>query len=286
MTKTTALRALFAGAGVAAAGVMGMAVASADDGAQQANLGGAAQIDEGGTVQEWTVGALRPSGDTIGYAPNGTLWEATATNTNVAGGNIPFIPAFSAAGGDGNFPVLWNVATPEGVNPGGLAPGQSVTGKLYFDVPAGTAPDRVMFGDQAVWVTPPPPAAPAYTPSQGGSYSPAYVPPANSYAAQAAPAAVAPSAPAPVAPPVTGSRGTPSAAPAATPSAPAAGSTGTPLSAAATPAPAAATPAPASSAPASAAAPATATPAPAVSGGSQGTPITAPTTTVVPVPGS
>ena len=117
MIKTMALRALFAGAGVAAAGAMGMAVAHADDegvvndaafvadvapapeapaadpqpepvayeapaepvqaelvadvapagdGApapapavpdtQVANLGAAAHITEGGTVQEWTVG--------------------------------------------------------------------------------------------------------------------------------------------------------------------------------------------------------------------------------------
>lgn len=296
MTKTTVLRALFAGAGVAAAGAMGMAVASADDGTQ-ANLGGAAQLVDGGTVQQWTVGGLRPSGDVIDYAPAGSLWEATATNTSVAGGNIPFVPGFSARGGADSYPVLWGVASPQGVNPAGLAPGQSSTGKLYFDV-TGASPDRVAFSDGghdlAVWVTPPPPPAAA----GGGAPATVYSPPASGGAA-AAPAATAPAAPAPAA---TGSQGTP--APAATGSQgtplPATGSQGTPLPAGSTPAPAsaapastpAATPAPASQAPASqapasqapASSSATATPAPA--SGSQGTPLTAPTTTVVPAPGA
>lgn len=299
MTKTTVLRALFAGAGVAAAGAMGMAVASADDGTQ-ANLGGAAQLVDGGTVQQWTVGGLRPSGDVIDYAPAGSLWEATATNTSVAGGNIPFVPGFSARGGADSYPVLWGVASPQGVNPAGLAPGQSSTGKLYFDV-TGASPDRVAFSDGghdlAVWVTPPPPPAAA----GGGSPATVYSPPASGGAA-AAPAATAPAAPAAPAPAASGSQGTP--APAATGSQgtplPATGSQGTPLPAGSTPAPAsaapastpAATPAPASQAPASqapasqapASSSATATPAPA--SGSQGTPLTAPTTTAVPAPGA
>ena len=300
MTKTTVLRALFAGAGVAAAGAMGMAVASADDGTQQADLGGAAQLVDGATVQQWTVGGLRPSGDAIPYAPAGALWEATATNTSVAGGNIPFVPGFSARGGADSYPVLWGVASPQGVNPAGLAPGQSSTGKLYFDV-TGASPDRVAFSDgghdMAVWVTPPPPPAAA----GGGAPAAVYSPPAGA-GVMPAPAATAPAAPAAPAPAAAGSQGTP--APAAgsqgTPL-PATGSQGTPLPAGSTPAPASAapastppasSPAPASQAPATqspasqtpASSSATATPAPA--SGSQGTPLTAPTTTVVPAPGA
>lgn len=283
MTRTTALRALFAGAGVAAAGVMGMAAASADDGTQQADLGGAAQLVDGGTVQQWTVGELRPSSDNIGYAPAGTLWEATATNTNVAGGNIPFVPGFSARSGDASYPVLWNVASPTGVNPGGLAPGQTVTGKIYFDVTGGT-PNQVAFGngnrDMAQWVTPPPPAYGVGTaPAQAPSYVPpvaTYVPPVNVPVAQPAPAAVVPQVVAPKAP-VTGSSGTPIAA--ATPAAPAPAAT--PAPAAATPAPAA----PATTAPAAPAAEAPASTAPAApAGGSAGTPLTVVPTTTVPAP--
>jgi hypothetical protein len=293
MTRTTALRALFAGAGVAAAGVMGMAAASADDGTQQADLGGAAQLVDGGTVQQWTVGELRPSSDNIGYAPAGTLWEATATNTNVAGGNIPFVPGFSARSGDASYPVLWNVASPAGVNPGGLAPGQAVTGKIYFDVTGGT-PNQVAFGngnrDMAQWVTPAPPAYDVGTaPAQAPSYVPpvaTYVPPVNVPVTQPAPAAVVPQVVAPKAP-VTGSSGTPIAA--ATPAAPAPAAA-TPAPAAATPAPAAATPAPAATTPApvpvttpAAEAPASTAP-PAPAGGSAGTPLTVVPTTTVPAP--
>lgn len=309
MTKTTALRALFAGAGVAAAGAMGMAVASADDGTQQADLGGAAQLVDGDTVQQWTVGGLRPSGDTIDYTPGGSLWEATATNTSVAGGNIPFVPGFSARGGDDTYPVLWGVASPQGVNPAGLAAGQSSTGKLYFDV-TGANPNQIVFADDgrdiAVWVTPPPP------PASGGSAPAAVYSPPASVGVMPAPPAVAPAAPAATAPapaapkaPAPGAAGTPVTPPAATGSQgtplPATGSQGTPLPAGSTPA--ATTPAPASTAaPASPAptspspaspSPANAAPAspsaaatPAPSGGSQGTPLTAPTTTVVPTPGT
>lgn len=302
MTKTTALRALFAGAGVAAAGVMGMAAAAADEGTQQADLGGAAQLVDGGTLQQWTVAGLRPSGDSIAYSPAGSLWEATATNTSVQGGNVPFVPGFSARGGADSYPVLWGVASPQGVNPSGLAPGQSSTGKLYFDV-TGATPDRVAFsgdgGDLAVWVTPPPPPA-----TGGGAPAATYTPPMNYGAAQ--PAAVVPAVPAApaTAPAAAGSQGTPL---------PAAGSQGTPLSATGsqgTPLPAGSTPAPASTAPASTPAPASQAPAaasqapastpapasqapassstaaPAPASGSQGTPLTAPTTTVVPAPGA
>ena len=302
MNKTTALRALVAGAGVAAAGAMGMAVASADDGTQQVDLGGAAQLTNGGTVQQWTVDELEPSSDAIPYRPAGRLWEAEATNTSLAGGNLPFVPGFSARGGADSYPALWGVASPEGINPGGLAPGQSAKGHLYFDV-TGVNPDHVVFSeggqDVAVWITPPPASA-----SGGGAPAAVHSPPANYGVAQ--PAAVAPTAPAPAAAPApaSGSQGTPlpAAGNQGTPM-PATGSQGTPLPAGTTPAPAstapasppatasqapASAPAAASQAPASTPAPASQAPASpstaAPASGSQGTPLTAPTTTVVPAP--
>jgi len=299
VTKRTALLALFAGAGVAAAGAMGIASASADDGAQQANLGGSAQLVDGGTVQKWTVSGLRPSSDRIDYAPAGKLWEASATNTNVSGGNIPFIPGFSARAGADGYPVLWGVASSQGLNPSGLAPGQSASGKLYFDV-TGPNPNQVAFGvdgrDIAVWVTPPP--APAAGSGAAGVYSPpaASTPKAPAAAGSSgtpAPATGSQGTPAPAA---AGSQGTPAPAAAGSEGTPlpAEGSQGTPLPAGATAAPAS-TPAPASQEPASTPASAsqapatssTAAPAPAPpASGSQGTPLTAPTTTVAPAPGN
>lgn len=286
---TTVLRAMFAAAGVAAAGAMGMASANADG--HQADLGSPVELTDGGTVQSWNVGGLQPSGDPIPYVPAGSLWEATATNTAIAGGNMPFVPGFSARGGADSYPVLWGVASPQGVNPSGLAPGQSVTGKLYFDV-TGAPPSSVAFGadgrDLAMWVTPPPPPA---GPAQQAPASPNYVPAAPVPAAPAAPAAPVAPAPAATAPapaasgsqgtplPATGSQGTPL---------PESGSQGTPATAEATPSPAAATPAPASptqtapASPAPAATPSAEAGSTAPTTGSSGTPLTAPTTTVVP----
>jgi len=282
-TKTTALRVLFAGAAVTAAGALSTGIASADD-------------------QQWNVTNLAPSSDRIDYTPVGTLWEATATGT---GAGVPFIPGFSARGGGDSYTVLWGVATPRGVNPSGLEAGQSVTGKLYFDV-TGARPNQVAFNDgngaENVWGPwqSGPGAAPR-TPAAPTIVRPNSVP-APMPAQNAAPKA----APAPAAAPATGSSGTPISAgtPAAAeaPATPAAATPATPAPAAATPAaatpatpaPAAATPAPAapaSTAPA-APAPASATPAPASTAapaptsGSSGTPLTAPTTSVMPVPAS
>jgi len=276
-TKTTALRVLFAGAGLAAAGVLSTGIASADD-------------------LQWNVTNLAPSGDRIDYTPVGTLWEATATGT---GAGVPFIPGFSARIGGESYPVLWGVATPRGVNPSGLDAGESVTGKLYFDV-TGARPNQVAFGDgngpEKVWGPwQSGPGAMPQTPAKPAIVRPNSVPapmPAQSAAPKAAPA--------PAAAPATGSTGTPisagtpaaaAEAPAAATPAPAAPATPAPA-APATPAPAAATPAPAAPASATPAAPAPAsatpapasTAAPAPTSGSAGTPLTPPTTTVVPVP--
>lgn len=271
-TKTTALRALFAGAAVTAAGALSTGIASADD-------------------QQWNVTNLAPSGDRIDYTPVGTLWEATATGT---GTGVPFIPGFSARGGGDSYTVLWGVATPRGVNPSGLDPGESVTGKLYFDV-TGARPNQVAFSDgngaENVWG----PWQSGPGAMQQSPARPAIVRPNSVPAPMPAPNAAPKAAPAPAAAPATGSSGTPIAA--GTPAAAEAPAAATPAPAApATPAPAAATPAPAAPASATPAAPApaSATPppasaapaAPAPTSGSSGTPLTAPTTSVMPVPAS
>ena len=276
-TKTTALRVLFAGAAVTAAGALSTGIASADD-------------------LQWNVTNLAPSGDRIDYTPVGTLWEATATGT---GTGVPFIPGFSARAGGDSYTVLWGVATPRGVNPSGLDAGESVTGKLYFDV-TGARPNQVAFGDgngpEKVWGPwQSGPGAMPQSPAKPAIVRPNSVPapmPAQNAAPKAAPAPTV--APAPAATGSTGtpiSAGTPAAAEAPAAATPAPAAPATPAPAAATPAPAApasatpAAPAPASAtpAPASTAAPA---PSPAPASGSQGTPMTPPATTVMPVPAS
>jgi hypothetical protein len=230
MKKARLLRAAITTAAAGAAGLAGAAAAWADDadaaGVQQ--LGQQGQIVNGGSVQGWTVTGLQPSADTIPYQPGGALWEATATDQAITGGAVPFIPAFSARAANGDdYRSLFQVPTAQGVNPSGLAQGQSTTGKLYFDV-TGASPDSVVYTDggqdRLTWVQPPPSADGG--PSTGYSPAPAWS--GSSYGGQSVP--VAPQSGAGIAAPAT--------APAAT--APAAAGQGTAQAVPAKPAPAAA----------------------------------------------
>lgn len=80
-----------------AAGVVASApVALADDSAPDLRIGQAGTLVNGDVVQTWTISGLRESADIIPAPVAGTLWEATATSTAVAGTVIPVIPAFNA----------------------------------------------------------------------------------------------------------------------------------------------------------------------------------------------
>ena len=245
-----------AAATVAAAGVVsiGAPTASADDAAATTHkIGDQAKVADGAVVQGWTVSDLRTSTDAIPYQVRGTLWEATATDEALEGAVIPIVSNLNARAEDGQtYRALFQVASPEGINPATLAPGQQTTGKVYFDV-TGESPDSVVYNaggrDLIVWVQP--------EPSRGQAESPAAPAPARSPATSAPAASPAPPLPA-------GSQGTPLPA----------GSQGTPL-----PAGSQGTPLPAGS---------QGTPLPA---GSQGTPLPdaphgtpVPTTTPVPAP--
>ena len=102
---------------------------------------------------------LKPSSDTIPYQVRGTLWEATATDKAVAGSATPIVSNFNARAADGeNYRALFQVATPQGVNPATIAQGQETSGKIYFDV-TGPTPDTVVYNaggrDVLVWDEPP-----------------------------------------------------------------------------------------------------------------------------------
>jgi len=270
MRPINALRiTLFGSLAVAACAVAPHALA---DG-HQANLGSA--VDVGGG-DRWTVSGLKPSADVIPYAPAGSLWEATATN-QLADGGIPVVPGFAAGNGAQTYPVLWGVASAQGINPGSLAPGGSATGKLYFDV-TGATPTSVSYaidGNQvAVWVQPPPP------------------PPAASAPGYTAPPAAAPAAPAPAA---AGSSGTPvpaGAGSSGTPLPADTGSSGTPLpdeGSSGTPLPAESSPSTTetpSAAPTTAAAPTATSPAMTSPAAATPAPSTAATATATATPGS
>lgn len=295
--NTSIKTALIAASAAAAIGLAAAPAALADDevAATTAYIGQQAKLTDGAVVQGWTITGLKPSTDVIPYTPQGTLWEATATNQAIQGSVQPIVSNLNARTADGqNYRVLFGVATPQGVNPGALAQGDSTSGKVYFDV-TGATPDTVVYNagghDLLVW-KPAPPAPPA----TGGSGSSWTAP------AQSAPAATTPGTAAPAA---TGSSGTPITE-GTTPAPAAAGSSGTPITEGTTPtpAPAAADSAGTPAGPAPAAAGSSGTPAsegtpavtPAPAAGSAGTPAPAqgstgtpavqsvPTTTVVGIP--
>jgi hypothetical protein len=156
--KSRGLAIVVAAFAAGAAGLALPAVALAE-GTDVQQLGQQGKLVDGGNVSGWTVGALKPSSDVIPFTPRGTLWEATATEEAIAGGAQPFIPDFSARAANGEtYHVLFQVPSAQGVNPSGLGQGQSVTGKLYFDV-TGASPDSVVYGSRLTWVQPPPGAA-------------------------------------------------------------------------------------------------------------------------------
>jgi hypothetical protein len=129
--------------------------AYAAEGPSADELGHQLHLVDGPVVQGWTITALRPSVDAIPYPVRGVLWEAEATDVALQGNVVPVIPNFSARSSTGPaYRVLFEVATPQGVNPGTLAAGQTVTGKLYFDV-TGDVPDQVAYAaggrDLLIW---------------------------------------------------------------------------------------------------------------------------------------
>jgi Domain of unknown function (DUF1942) len=291
-TTTTVL------AAAATIGLISSPIASAED-VTTTPVGSQAKLVDGNVIQGWTITDLKASTDEIPYLVAGTLWEATATDEAIQGSATPIVSNLNARARSGQtYRVLFGVATPQGVNPATLAPGQKTTGKVYFDV-TGDAPDAVVYstGDQDLlaWVQ----AAPAPA-RQGGTQ---WTPPARS---QASPApAATPATPAPAATPATPAPAAPAApgataaAPSATPAplaAPAFAAPGAPLPASAEATPAAplpvgsqGTPLPAGSQGTPATAPAEGAPIPASTAttpqpaGSQGTPAT-PVTTVPPAP--
>lgn len=132
--RTTSVLAVLATTALIA--LVGSNVASAAHGRCPHMFGSPQQLVDGAVVQQWTVTDLRRSADPApGYPLAGRLWEATATVEAISGSVTPIIPNFYAwAPGGAVYPVLWQLATPQGIPAVSIAPGQKSTGTLYFDV--------------------------------------------------------------------------------------------------------------------------------------------------------
>lgn len=109
-------------------------------------FGAAQQLpDAGGGTQEWTVTGLKKSAAVLpGYSPTGQLWEAAATVRAARGTITPLIPGLAAHAKGGHYPVLWQIATDQGLPGSTLDEGQTSSGTLYFDV-TGPDPQAVVY---------------------------------------------------------------------------------------------------------------------------------------------
>jgi len=104
----------------------------------------------GAVVQEWTVTDLKKSADSVpGYPLTGQLWEATASVQAISGTVTPIIPNFQARTAGGSYPVLWQLASPQGISGATIVQGQKSTGKVYFDVTGGDPVMVTYMGDGA-----------------------------------------------------------------------------------------------------------------------------------------
>jgi hypothetical protein len=110
-TTTTVL------AAAATVSIIGAPIASAED-VTTTTVGNQAKLVDGNVVQGWTISNLRTSSDVIPYPVAGTLWEATATDEAIQGSATPIVSNLNARARSGRtYRVLFEVATPQGVNP-------------------------------------------------------------------------------------------------------------------------------------------------------------------------
>lgn len=133
--KIANARTALAAAAIAAAGILASAPVALGDASAvtTATLGSQAKLDNGNVIQGWTVTDLKPSTDAIPYDVRGTLWEITATDEAIQGSVTPIVSNFNLRGAGGeNYRALFQVATPQGVNPATIPQGQKTSGKIYF----------------------------------------------------------------------------------------------------------------------------------------------------------
>jgi hypothetical protein len=154
---TVAMSAVATVAAAAGIGIVASPTASGEGYPVVQKFGTQETFVDGGIVQGWTVNNLQPSTDAINVPIRGKLWEATATDTAIAGQAMPLPFRFSARtpGGE-DYGFVYGAPSPPGFSWAYIPQGQSVTGKLYFDV-TGENPNGVVYrtypADLLIWVT-------------------------------------------------------------------------------------------------------------------------------------
>jgi hypothetical protein len=154
---TAAMSAVATVATAAGIGIAAAPTASGDNYPVIQKFGTQETYENRGVVQGWTVGNLQPSTDAVNVPIRGKLWEATATDTAIAGQAVPLPLRFSARtpGGE-DYGFVYGAPVPPGISWDYIPQGQSATGKLYFDV-TGENPNGVVYrsyeADLLEWVT-------------------------------------------------------------------------------------------------------------------------------------
>ncbi len=148
--STLTLKTAAGAVGITAAGILTAATASANPDVvpfgHMAALTGAG----GSQVTDYTVGNVQPSGHNDG------IWFTDVTVTSAKGTVTPIIGDFNARAANGATYTVLEGTQPDGLSNQPIAPGGSTSGKIYFTVGGGAAPDSVVYSlgngaDQLVW---------------------------------------------------------------------------------------------------------------------------------------
>ena len=134
-----ALKMTAAAAGIATAGILAATPAFADP--ETLQFGQTAEIPSAGGAIDYTVSNLQPSGHNDG------VWYADVTAQAVSGSPTPNIADFNARAVNSSTYADMKGNETDGLPNQPIAPGTQTTGRIYFDVRGGTAPDSVVYRD-------------------------------------------------------------------------------------------------------------------------------------------
>lgn len=135
IAKKTAVTAV----GLATAGMLVVAPAAADP--QDVAFGQTQEIPSPGGAIDYTVKNLQPSGHNDG------IWYSEVTASAVSGTPTPNIADFNARAVNSSTYAVMKGTEVDGLPNAPIAQGSQTTGRLYFDVKNGTAPDSVVYRD-------------------------------------------------------------------------------------------------------------------------------------------
>lgn len=139
MLSDIAKKSAITAVGLATAGMLAVAPAAADP--EVVGFGQTEEIPSPGGAIDYTVKNLQPSGHNDG------IWYSEVTATAVSGSPTPNIADFNARAVNSSTFAVMKGNEVDGLPNGPIAAGSQTSGRLYFDVKNGTAPDSVVYRD-------------------------------------------------------------------------------------------------------------------------------------------